>query len=350
MNKIVLLTCKLFDGDAYYFSKPIINIKEVSKLKIFRDKIGISDTKIEYHNVRFKGIIKYFERIINMLFQSRKSSLIVGIYEIPHGFIAMLIGKILRKKTVVCIISNPAYKEIRHGIRLKFSYFIFRNVDIITTTGTQSKKFMIKEGFNENKIRILPNSIDVNEFKPIECEKKYDIITIGRISEEKQVDLFIKIISLLKLNHPNIKVAIGGKGPDFEKINLLIKELDLINNVELLGFIPSDDLVNFLNSGKIFLSCSKTEGLPRTVIQSIACGLPNVSSNVGDLSDLIINEFNGFLINEISKPELYADKLDLLLTNQSMHDIFSANGLLHVKKHYDHSAAEEVWNNIFKTI
>ena len=350
MNKIILLTCKLFDGDAYYFSKPIVNLKEVSILKIFRDKKGLTDSKIEYHTSKLNGIIKYFERIIKMILLGRKSSIVIGIYEIPHGFIAMIVGKILRKKTVVCIISNPAYKEIRHGIRLKFSYYIFRKVNIITTTGTQSKNFMIKEGFDENKIRILPNSIDILKFKPIECDKIYDIITLGRISEEKQLDLFIKIISILKLKYPNIKVGIGGTGPEFHKIEKLIKELNLNSNVELLGFINSDDLVNFLNAGKIFLSCSKTEGLPRTVIQSIACGLPNVSSNVGDLCDLIINGYNGFLIDDIAQPELYAEKIDFLFTNQSILNKFSSNGLIHVKENYDHSAAEKVWDNILNTI
>jgi len=347
MNEVnILLFCKLFDGDAYYFSKPISNIDDIKKIYVLRDNNGENDEKITYVTTS-KFRIKNF-RIVKRFFQALKFrnkniKLVIGIYELPHGLLAMLIGKILNKKTVVCIIGNPAFKELRKGFRKKLSYFIYRNVNFITTTGSKSRQFMINEGFNPNKVFILPNSIDTTYFTPTNDEKKYDIITIGRISEEKQPFILVDVINEIKKVIPNIKVGIAGKGPELENLKKYILNLNLNENIDVLGYIPSENLVNFFNIGKIFINCSKTEGLPRTVIQSYSCGTPCISSDVGDLSDLIKNDINGYLITKSDDVNSYALKAIKLLNDPNILNNFRQNGIDFVNKEYSHEASTRLW-------
>lgn len=348
----IFLTCKLFNGDALYFLKPISNISKVENVYVFRDAKGFDCEKVKYI-LPFKSLrkLKFIFRFFQMLFYKRKNlRLIIGIYEIPHGLIAMIVGKLLRKPVVVCIIGNPAYTPLRKGFRKKLTYFILRNANYITTTGTNSRNFLIKEGFVEEKIHILPNTIDVEYFIPKQIPKKYDIITLGRISPEKQLLVFVEVINLLRKDFPAIKVGIGGRGPQKDEIVNRIKELNLQDNIEILGFIQEDNLVDFFNSGKIFLSCSETEGFPRTVIQSVSCGTPCVSSNVGDMNDLVIDEYSGFLVHNSKDENEYYDKIIKLLNNSELYVNFVKNGLNLVKNKYSYDAGSNTWMEITKKL
>jgi glycosyltransferase involved in cell wall biosynthesis len=351
MKNNIYLTCKLFDWDAFYFTAPLTEINTIEKVIVFRNTTGIKANKIEYVTPlkKYFGQLNFIFRIFQMVWRGRKNvRLIIGIYEIPHGLIAMLAGKILRRPTVVCIIGNPAYTPLRKGIRKKITYWILRNVNYITTTGTNSKSFLVSEGFDKNKIFILPNSIDVHHFVFLNTEKKYDLITLGRISPEKQIPIFIETIEKIKQSIPNIKAAIAGKGPDFEKIKMMIVEKKLQDNIDMLGYLPDEQLVSFFNSGKIFISCSETEGFPRTVIQSIACGTPCIASEVGDMVDLIIEQHTGFLISDSRDVNAYSEKIVFLLQNSDKYIKMRENGIDLVHLKYSHKAATTMWQQLIK--
>ena len=82
----------------------------------------------------------------------------------------------------------------------------------------------------------------------------------------------------------------------------------------MLGFV--DDIVAFYNSGKVFVLTSRTEGLPRTVIEAMACGIPCVVSNVGDMEDVIDDNVSGHLIQDYRNLNNFAGKINLLLVNK----------------------------------
>ena len=102
-----------------------------------------------------------------------------------------------------------------------------------------------KKQLPSNKIFILPNSIDINKYKPNNRIKKFDLITLGRLSKEKELFFLLDIVKKLKPDFSNIKVGIAGKGPLFKELQQSIKNLSLDQNVTLLGYV--DDAVEFLN-------------------------------------------------------------------------------------------------------
>jgi glycosyltransferase involved in cell wall biosynthesis len=124
-----------------------------------------------------------------------------------------------------------------------------------------------------------------------------------------------------------------------------IDNLSLSDNISLLGYI--DDSIGFLNSGKVFLTTSKTEGLPRTVIQSISCGTPVIASNVGDMSDLVMDNKTGFLIEDY-REDNFINAISSILNSDQMRNSMSTYGKEFVKKNYDHKAARQVWINILE--
>jgi len=343
----IKLTCKLYDNDAFYFLKPITDINRIENISVFRDDEGIANSKIKYITSKFNNSpFRFIYRFYQMLFHIDRCSLIVGIYEIPHGLLALIVGLLKRKPVVINVIGNPKLDRRNKGIKGIITNIILRNCDVVTVTGSTSSKYLIHEkNLTPEKVFVLPNTIDTEEYINHNINKKYDIITLGRLSSEKGLDFFIDIISKLKLDFPNIRVGIAGKGPILEDLQSQINRLSLSENITLLGYV--EDSIKFLNSGRVFLLTSTTEGLPRTVIQSLSCGTPVVASNVGDLSDLIINNENGYLI-EKSDEENFLIAVSSILNNIQKSIKLSHNGQKIVNTHYDHKVASRVWIKIFE--
>lgn len=349
----IFITCKGSRQGTYSFVKPIKFLPYINHIMVFRDEVGVRETNIIYKSSKIKKpkILKFFLRFLSMnRLATPRVKAIVGIYEIPHGLIAFLVGKLLKRPSIICIIGNPAYKKIRKGFRWGVTLFIAKHCEAITTTGSKSKDYMVSTGINSSKIYVLPNSIDIEYFCPIKTEKRYDLISLGRLSSEKRIISFIQIIKEISRIKPEIKVAIAGKGPDKNKIKEKINDLGLKNNIDMVGFVKEHELVQFYNSGKVFILCSETEGFPRTVVESMACGVPCIASNVGDMEDSIKDGVNGYLINDYFDNNQFVEKALYLLNNFDIYEEFSRNSLIMARDKFSHKTASKVWDEIFHNI
>ena len=347
----ISLNCKLADDGAYGFIKPIAVIKEVELIRVFRDKKGPSGEKIKYYTpyITKPALLCQLYKLIQMLFVvPSNTSVSIGIYEIPHGLLALIVGKIKRIPVTVCIIGDPGYINIKGGRIKSLMYFVAKHSDAVTVTGSYSRQILINNGIKADKIHILPNSFDINKWYPKPSEKKFDVLSLSYLSPEKKLLNFVKIISLLRQKIPTIKAAIAGRGPEKDNIANAIHQAGLDNNIELLGFV--NDPITCFNSTRVFCLTSSTEGLPRTIIEAMACGIPCVASNVGDMTDLIKNDFNGFIIDDYNNIEDFAEKIILLLTDKNIYETFSQRSVEFVRDKYSQPAASKVWENIFKQI
>jgi len=347
----ISINCKLDSNGALGFIKPIEDIEEINKILVFRDNEGLLSKKIIYVSPPIKkpALLVQFFKLIQMLFSvSKDTALSIGIYEIPHGLFANIIGKLRGIPTVLCFIADPAYRIYKIGLRKIITYFIFNSVDKITVTGSKSKEILINNGIDGNKIHILPNSIDINYYSPMNIKKEFDIINLGRLSKEKELIIFLHVIYQLTKIYPDLKVGIGGKGPEKETIESKIAELRLENNLVLLGYVK--DSMNFYNKGKLFVHTSSTEGLPRTVIEAMACGVPCVASNVGDMEDIVKDGVNGFLVNDYRDIDGFTDKIRTLLSDSTLYESFSDSAAEQARSNYSYEAATAVWHTIITDI
>lgn len=347
----ISLNCKLADEGAYGFIKPIADIKEVELIRVFRDKEGPSGEKIRYYTPSIKkpALLCQFYKLIQMLFTVPSNTYVsIGIYEIPHGLLAMIIGKLKRIPTVVCIIGDPGYIKIKGG-RIKFlMYFVAKHSDAVTATGSRARQILIDNGVKADKIHILPNSYDVNKIYPKAIEKIFDILSLSYLLPDKQLLNFVKIIALIKQKIPTVHAAIAGRGPEQKNIENAIHQAGLEDNIKLLGFV--EDTTACFNSSRVFCMTSSTEGLPRTIIEAMACGITCVASNVGDITDLIKNGENGFIIKNFNNIEEFAEKIILLLTDKNIYDNFSKRSAKFVRENYSQAAASRVWEKIFEQV
>ena len=347
----VSVNCKLDTNSAYGFIKPLADIRYISKVDVFRDYESLPHEKIEYHKPLFGriGLLGQLLKLFAMLkIIKNDNKLVIGIYEIPHGLLAFLIGKLRRIPIVISIVGNPGYKVIRKGIRKKITYFMYNRISAITVMGTHSRNYLIKDGIISKNIFILTGPIDIGYFREIpSIDKKYDIISIGRLSPEKELLNLIEIASLIKKTHPKIKIGIAGDGPEKIRLEEEICRLKLNNNIDMVGYLNGP--VEFYNSGKVFVLNSSTEGLPHTILEAMACGVPCVVSNVGDIGDLVKDEWTGYLIEDYNDINKYVEVIEKLLEFGDNKKI-TQRARKCIEKHYTYENTRILWENIINHI
>lgn len=159
------------------------------------------------------------------------------------------------------------------------------------------------------------NNDDLNEYS-------YDIIFLGRLSNEKNPLRFINIIKDVKKEIPTIRTAVVGDGTLMDGVKSSIIKNNLQNNIELLGF--KDNPTKILSSSKCMVMTSVMEGTPMSALEALAFGVPIISTPVGGLNDLVENNVNGYLSNDNN--ELAMHIIDLI-NNKILRDRLSLGAL-----------------------
>lgn len=174
---------------------------------------------------------------------------------------------------------------------------------------------------------VVYNCVDTSLFKKkktrlkeeLNIPKKTKVITfVGRLIQAKGVQELIQALEKVK----GIKLLVVGNGPYLNKLKILAKE----KNVDSL-FLTSkkrEDIVDILNITDIFVNPSYSEGLPTSVLEAGAVGVPIIATDVGGTREIIDNRKNGVLIKPKNATQLRKNII-LLLKNKKIRKSFSKN-------------------------
>jgi len=158
----------------------------------------------------------------------------------------------------------------------------------------QVPDFLVRSGVPKEKLVYISSMyIDTEIFKPMNLEKKYDLIFAGRWTKNKGINLFLDAV-----NKMEAKAVIVGSGPEIKNIQSRIKQQKLENKVVLHGWAKdSKEVATLINQSKIFIMPSYNEGGPRVVPEAMACGTPVLATPVGIVPDVIKDRVSGRIID-----------------------------------------------------
>jgi glycosyltransferase involved in cell wall biosynthesis len=108
-----------------------------------------------------------------------------------------------------------------------------------------------------------------------------ELLTVGRISQEKGIEWALRAIALLKQRGDLVRYTVVGEGPDLERLCLLVDELGIGSEVRFLGAKPYSELPNYYQLADIFILPSHTEGVAKVLLEAMAYRLPIVATKVG---------------------------------------------------------------------
>jgi glycosyltransferase involved in cell wall biosynthesis len=172
-------------------------------------------------------------------------------------------------------------------------------------------------------------------------DKEIMLISAGDLVKRKNYDVSIHAIS--KANDSRLQFFICGVGPENQKLNALVKSLDLQKQIHFLGY--RNDIKELLNAADIFLFTTLQEGLPRSLSEAMAMGLPSISSKIRGNVDLIENRKQGILCSP-SNAEEFATAINELADSELLREKMSKESKLKIKQ-FDIDASQKALIDVY---
>lgn len=190
-----------------------------------------------------------------------------------------------------------------------------------------------RSGIPNSKILYLPPIyLELEKYQPRNCEKKMDILFVGRLADNKGLFTILKAVKLLRDSGILLKTVLKGRGPLESRIQEFIDSNQMQNFITIdKRILDEDQLIELYNESKILVCASTVEGGPRVTLEAMACGTPVVTTACGLMPEVIEDGQNGYLFD--GSPEDLALKLKSLFTNQDLLQKTVLNSRASVKKY-----------------
>lgn len=259
------------------------------------------------------------------------------------GAIASKMSKTRHIHTTHCPWSD-AHRPFIGRILMNLSYNLFSRIalrwtDKIILITPWEKEFIKKYGADEEKLVVIPNGMSEEFFKKIkdnDFKKKNNIkgdlvLFFGRLSPTKSPENFVKVAHEILKKRPNTNFVI--RGPD-EGMKKTVKEL--IGKEKriklLLETRDRNEIIKMYQASEVYVLTSYREGLPLTLFEAMACGLPIVATPVNGVPYELKDGENGFLA-EYGNTEEFTEKIIFLLNNKKIKEKISSNNLKKAKNY-----------------
>jgi glycosyltransferase involved in cell wall biosynthesis/GNAT superfamily N-acetyltransferase len=252
-----------------------------------------------------------------------------GFHLIPNGLLVTLLAPIVGARSLYfCgggprevlgggIMGNRALESVKETDLVAETRLLkaMNRIDHIICMGNRTVTFYQNRGV-ASAFHVIPGGIDRTRFNTgKDVPKDFDLIFVGRLAPVKRLDLFIDAVALLVKSKPDLRAVIVGTGELEADLKAQAHSLGLEANLLFAG--QQADVVSWLQRSRIFVLTSDSEGLSLAMMEALTCGLPCVVADVGELGEVIVNGFNGFLVPERTGAG-FASALMPLLTSQDL--------------------------------
>lgn len=213
----------------------------------------------------------------------------------------------------------------RHVKRYEYDE-VFDQADLLLPICDYFKYLLIRMGADSKKIFVQYSGVNCERFtakkKSFESSDCLHIISVNRLAEEKATLDVLKALKVLIDDGENVHYTIVGEGPDRKKIETYIKQHDLDDHVDLIGWANHDALTKLLQTADVFVLPSvvprrgSAEAIPNAIKEAMLMGLPVIATYHGGNAELISHKINGLLVPERDVDSL-VDAFSYLIQNPS---------------------------------
>jgi len=277
-------------------------------------------------------LIRWIKTIYQIVKNGRKNDLI---FVNGLGVESTIANLLLKKPLIRKIVGDPVWERAYNQKRTTESFDKFQSnkhsflieiqkllrnwsinsAEIVVTPSDHLINFVSVLGF-KNKILKVNNGVDITDIERTN-EHKADInlIIISRLVVQKNINIVIEAMKLL--DNKNLKLSIIGEGREFSKIESTIHDLNIQNQVQLLGKIDNNRISQFLINADIFIQASNYEGLPHSVLEAINYEVPILSTDAGGCKDLLNDGERGFVIPIPPEKNIIAENISFIINNKA---------------------------------
>lgn len=164
----------------------------------------------------------------------------------------------------------------------------------------------------ERKSIVIHSSFDakltVSNEQQLTLKNRLHLVTVARLAAIKRIDFIIEVVASLVEDKYDVDLLVCGDGEQRKNLEDLAKQLNISDRVIFLGLLNRKQLAEALDRSEVFLFASESEAMSLVVLESLYMGTPVVSTDVGDLEDVVLDGKTGYIIREYNNQK-YKEKV-----------------------------------------
>lgn len=203
----------------------------------------------------------------------------------------------------------------------------------------------------ESKIRVIPVAVDPDMFRPMDRTQartkmrlpldKAIVLYVGKMTPVKNIPMLLGAFQELHSARPDTMLLLAGTGPYEREYQRMVEERG-ISGVCFLGYVDRNEVPVLMNCADVLALSSLSEVSPNVIREAIACGLPVVSTRVGDVPDYVTDDFNGYIVE--TDPHSFAEGLIKAIQNEER----LRQGALETRKKFDPDRIMQEYARVFR--
>ncbi len=269
---------------------------------------------------------------------------VVHAHQYAPFFYSSLARGLSNKPSILFTEHGRSFPDFRRWKRVLANRFLLSRRDRIVAVGEQVRQALItNEGFAPRRVEVIHNGVPVDNFTPTPESRAtarrelgiepdcFLIVQVARLNALKDHVTAVETIGQLVKNHPQVRLMLVGEGEERNAIEEAVAAHNLQKHVTLVGV--QRDVRRFLFAADAFLLTSVSEGIPLTLVEAMAAGLPCVATSVGGIPEIIQNGQSGLMAQPKSFDEL-ANHLRRLISENSFRLQIASAGTLRAREHF----------------
>lgn len=321
-----------------------------------KNKFTFYSTKLTKNKLKSQILYVYF--CLSQAWRLRPVHYVIAYDPNICGFIALIIKKISGSKAIIEINSDQLFKY--HSGRLGWKQKLMRYMKLslirLNFYSSDGLKFVSRNLYDQyaeyinlsqysSKINVLCNYYNTHDMIKSNTHDNY-ILLVGYPYDIKGVDVLIKAFNKISSEYPDIKLKIVGHCEDRTPYERLA---DGNKNIIFRKGVPFHQVIPELEKCIFFVLPSRTEGLPRVIVEAMASGKAVIGSRVGGIPEVVKENETGLLFESENHEEL-AEKMLILLDNPVLRQQMGEAGYQRAKEHFSPERYTELYHKFIERI
>lgn len=187
-------------------------------------------------------------------------------------------------------------------------------------------------------LELIPNAIEIDadpQWKkiPTSRDQLLRLVYVGRLAENKGIFEIVEALRIVLSHNRNIELVVAGSGPEEDKLRIHVKDLGLSNHVSFVGAVFGEEKKHVWEQADLFIFPTYHEGLPYTLLESMAARTPPVVCPVGAIPDVIENRVHGVFVPS-RNPEALAVAIERLDSDRALICSMGEAGRQRIENYY----------------
>ena len=276
------------------------------------------------------------------LFKNRKDFKVIHVHTVNSpAFLASFFSWIFNKSVIIKVTSSGENSVFYQFNLLKIWLLKLFKANFLSLTKSSKDELVFKK-IPKNRIFVVPNGVHVSSFLK-KSNQKLKFLFVGRIVKQKNIDLLIKAWSLLDRNLSELFIV--GDGTEVKRIQELIKEKSLENEVFMLGNIKNSEVQKLMQKSDSIILPSDSEGFSNAVLEAMSNSMVPIVKDIKPNLEIFEDKNNGLIFHD--KYDLYNCMLSVI-HDQSLRDSIALEAFNSVRRNYSINKVAKEYIRIYK--